>query len=188
MAATIYGGSVEFVTIGLLQGAFQPLYAFLLALVINGRQLFYSIAMIEKFRGLGWKKKPLVSGIVDESFAINYAVEPPQGVDRGWFMFFVTIICYVSWVAGATIGSLVGSTSLSEIKGIGFVMTALFIGIFVSNWQKEKSHGASILGLIITAVCLPLFGKDYFMLPSLMIVSAIYVIRWFTTKDKEALQ
>lgn len=42
MAATIFAGSMEFMTIGLLLSSFHPLYALLLTLIVNGRHLFYS--------------------------------------------------------------------------------------------------------------------------------------------------
>lgn len=37
MSATIFAGSMEFVTVSLLCGAFNPVYAFLLALMVNAR-------------------------------------------------------------------------------------------------------------------------------------------------------
>ena len=40
MSLTIFAGSVEFVTVNLLLGAFHPLQALAMALVINARHLF----------------------------------------------------------------------------------------------------------------------------------------------------
>ena len=74
-----------------------------------------------------------------------------------------------------------------DIKGVGFVMTALFIVIFISQWQKERTHGSSILGLVVAGGCLLLFGKTYFMLPTILIITTIFTVRWLTTKDKEKL-
>ena len=56
MSATIFAGSMEFVTVSLLCGAFNPVYAFLLALMVNARHLFYGISMLERFKGTGRKK------------------------------------------------------------------------------------------------------------------------------------
>ena len=41
MAITIFGGSLEFVVVEMLLSAFAPLQAFLMALMIQARHLFY---------------------------------------------------------------------------------------------------------------------------------------------------
>ena len=105
----IFAGSMEFVTANLLLSAFNPLYAFLLALMVNARHLFYGISMLEKYKNLGPKKYYLIYAMCDETFSINYTAKIPEGVDRGWFYFFVTLLNQLYWVSGATIGGLLGS-------------------------------------------------------------------------------
>ena len=187
MAALIFAGSMEFITVGLLMGPFDPLYAFILTLIVNGRQIFYSISMLETYNRAGWKKFFLVSGLIDEAFSLNYITKTPEGVDRDWFMLFVTVFLYLSWVSGTTIGALSGSMEILQIKGIGFVMTALFVVIFISQWQKEKSHGASLIGLFVSMICLPMFGNSYFMLPAILITTGIFTARWMMFHNKKSL-
>lgn len=163
----IFAGSVEFVTVNLLLGAFNPLQAFLLALMINARHIFYGISMLDKYRGTGLKKFYLIYGMCDESFSVNYTAEIPEDVDKGWFMFFVNLLNQIYWVAGATIGGILGGVIAFDINGIEFVMTAMFVVIFLEQWLKEKNHIPSILGLVISVVCLILFGADRFIIPSM---------------------
>lgn len=163
----IFAGSVEFVTVNLLLGAFNPLQAFLLALMINARHIFYGISMLDKYRGTGLKKFYLIYGMCDESFSVNYTAEIPEDVDKGWFMFFVNLLNQIYWVAGATIGGILGGVIAFNTNGIEFVMTAMFVVIFLEQWLKEKNHIPSILGLVISAVCLILFGADRFIIPSM---------------------
>lgn len=87
MALTIFGGSLEFVAVSMLLSPFAPLQTFLVALMIQARHLFYGIAMLDKFKGLGWKRWYLIFGMCDETFSINYSAKIPPDVDRGWFMF-----------------------------------------------------------------------------------------------------
>ena len=94
MSMTIFAGSVEFVAVNLLLGAFDPLQALLITLMLNARHLFYGISMLDKYRGTGFKKVFLIFGMCDESFSINYTADIPKDVDRGWFMFFVLIRQY----------------------------------------------------------------------------------------------
>lgn len=184
MAATIFAGSMEFITVGLLLSTFNPLYALLLTLIVNGRHMFYGISMLNKYGNTGWKKIGLVSGLIDEAFSLNYITDIPPKADKNWFMLFISLYLYVSWVAGTTIGAISGSTFIAEIKGVDFVMPALFIVIFISQWQKETTHGGSILGLIVATICLPLFGKAYFMLPTMLFISIVFTVRWLVVKDK----
>ena len=125
----VFGGSLEFVTVSMLLGSFAPLQTFLMALLIQARHLFYGITMLNKYKGTGIKKFYLIFGMCDESFSINCSVNPPDGVDKGWFMFFVTILNQFYWVFGATIGGILGSVINFNIKGIDFVMTAMFVVI-----------------------------------------------------------
>ena len=92
MSLFIFAGSMEFVAAHLLLLPFNPWRALGLALMVNARHLFYGISMLDKYKGLGWKKPYLIFGMCDESFTINCTVKPPADVDSGWFMFFVTIL------------------------------------------------------------------------------------------------
>ncbi|KAA4561170.1 branched-chain amino acid transporter AzlC, partial [Bacteroides ovatus] len=118
MSLFIFAGSMEFVTVNLLLTAFNPLSAFLLALMVNARHLFYGISMLDKYKNTGLKKPYLIYGMCDESFSINCTVTPPADVDKGWFMLFVTLLNQIYWVAGAALGSLLGSVISFDTTGI----------------------------------------------------------------------
>lgn len=173
MSFFIFGGSLEFVAAEMLLSPFAPLQVFLMALLIQARHLFYGISMLDKFKGTGWKKFSLIYGMCDESFSINYSAKIPEGVDKGWFMLFVTWLNRFYWVSGATIGGLVGSLLKFDTSGIGFVMTAMFVVIFLDQWLKEKSHASSLIGIGVSVVCLVIFGPDSFMLPTMAAIILI---------------
>jgi hypothetical protein len=88
MSLTIFGGSLEFVAVSMLLGSFAPLQTLIMTLLIQARHLFYGVAMLDKYKGTGWKKLYLIFGMCDESFSINCSTEIPEEVDKGWFMFF----------------------------------------------------------------------------------------------------
>lgn len=173
MSLTIFAGSIEFVTVNLLLGAFHPVQALAMALMINARHLFYGISMLEKYQGAGLKKFYLIFGMCDESFSINYAAEIPEDVDRSWFMFFVTLYNHIYWVTGATLGGIFGSLIHFSTEGLDFVMTAMFVVIFMEQWIKEKSHTCSILGLLLSLICLIIFGPDRFIIPAMLMLLAM---------------
>lgn len=176
MSMTIFAGSIEFITANMLMGAFNPIQSLVLALMINARHLFYGIAMLDKYRDTGWKKFCLIFGMCDESFSINYTANIPKDVDKGWFMFFVTLLNYLYWVFGATLGGILGSLINFNTEGLDFVMTAMFVVIFMEQWLKDKKHINSLLGLLISLFCLATFGSDNFIIPSMIGIIAILTL------------
>ncbi len=170
MSMTIFTGSMEFVTANMLLGGFHPLQAFVMAILIGARHLFYGISMLDKFRGMGWKKFFLIYGMCDETFSINYSAEIPPNVDRGWFMLFVTVLNYLYWVTGATMGGLFGSLIHFNTQGLDFAMTAMFVVIFMEQWIKDKKHTSQFIGVGASVLCLIVFGADSFMVPTMLVI------------------
>ena len=176
MSFIIFADSVEFATVSWLLGSFDPVNIFFLTLMINARHLFYGLSMLEKYNIPGWKKLYLIYGMCDESFSINATVDVPKDIDKGLFMFFVTILNQIYWVAGATIGGIFGSFIPFDTKGLEFVMTALFVVIFLENWLKEKDHNASVIGLFISFICLTVFKGTNFIIPSMIIILSVLTL------------
>ena len=176
MSFIIFAGSVEFATVSWLLGSFDPVNIFFLTLMINARHLFYGLSMLEKYNIPGWKKLYLIYGMCDESFSINATVDVPKDIDKGLFMFFVTMLNQIYWVAGATIGGIFGSFIPFDTKGIEFVMTALFVVIFLENRLKEKDHSASVIGLFISFICLTVFKGTNLIIPSMIIILSVLTL------------
>ena len=177
MSLFIFAGSMEFVTANLLlMPTFQPLHAFLLTLMVNARHLFYGLSMLDKFQNLGWKKPYLIFGLCDETFSIHCAVPPPEGVDRGWFMFFVTLLNHIYWFTGATLGGIFGSLIQFDTEGLECVMTAMFVVIFLEQWLKEKRHTSALLGLGLSLICLIAFGADGFIIPAMLAILGVLTL------------
>lgn len=187
MSLFIFAGSMEFVTVELLLSAFHPLYAFFLTLMVNARHLFYGISMLEKYKNTGWKKFYLIYGMCDESFSINCTVTPPEGVDKGWFMFFVTLLNQIYWVAGATLGALLGYVIHFNTKGIEFVMTAMFVVMFLNQWEETKDHRSALTGLGCSLICLLIFGSEHFIIPAMGLIILCFLLGR-KRRDKEVAE
>jgi 4-azaleucine resistance transporter AzlC len=176
MALTIYGGSLEFVTVSMLLSPFAPLQSFLLALMIQARHLFYGIAMLDRYKGMGWKKFYLIFGMCDETFAIIYSTEPPAGINRGWFMFWITLLDHIYWIFGAFLGGVFGSFVTIDTKGIDFVMTSMFVVIFLEQLRKENKPDTALIGFAVALICLKVFGPDSFLIPTMIGILAIVTL------------
>ncbi|ERI10312.1 azaleucine resistance protein AzlC [Aneurinibacillus aneurinilyticus ATCC 12856] len=176
MSLIIFAGSMEFVAAHLLLVAFNPINALFLTLMVNARHLFYGISMLDKYKKTGKKKFYLIYGLCDESFSINYTVDVPMNVDKGWFMFFVTLLNHSYWVIGAAIGGIFGSLVQFNTEGLDFVMTALFVVIFIEQWMKEKKHHSSLAGLGLSTVSLIIFGGNNFIIPAMLAILGILTV------------
>ncbi len=176
MGLLIFAGSMEFVAANLLILAFNPLEAFFLTLMVNARHIFYGISMLDKYKNVGFKKFYLIFGMCDESFSINCTVSPPIGIDKGLLMFFVTILNHLYWVVGSTLGGLLGSIVDINTEGIDFVMTALFVVLFINQWRESKNHTASLIGLGVAAICLLIFGSENFLIPAMVGIVLCFLI------------
>ena len=188
MSLLIYGGSLEFVAVEMLLSPFAPLQTFIMALLIQARHLFYGLSMLDKFKGLGWKKYYLIFGMCDETFSINCSADIPEDVDRGWFYFWVTLLNQFYWSAAATTGGIVGSLLKIDTSGISFVMTAMFVVIFLEQWLKEKEYSASLIGLAVSVLCLAVFGPDSFMVPTMVLIVGLLALLRKPLEKKEILQ
>lgn len=170
MSLLIFGGSLEFVAVTMLLAPFAPLQTLLMTLIIQARHLFYGITMLDKFKGLGWKKYYLIFGMCDETFSINYTANIPADVDRGWFMFFVTLLNHMYWFTGATLGGILGNLIHFNTEGLDFVMTAMFVIIFSEQWMKEKKHCTALIGLGSAFLCRLCFSAQNFMIPTMICI------------------
>ncbi len=170
MSLTIFGGSLEFIAVSMLLAPYAPIQVFLTPLMVQARYLFYGISMLDKFKGMGWKKTYLIFGMCDETFSINYTADIPEYIDRGWFYFFVTLLNHFYWFSGATIGGLAGGLLHFNTEGLDFVMTAMFVVIFMEQWLKEKRHISEWVGLVASSGCLLLFGADNFLIPTMLCI------------------
>lgn len=185
MALLIYAGSVEFIAAGALIAPFSPISVLLITLMISARQIFYGISMLEKYGiHIGKKRWYLITTLVDESFSLNYMAKIPPHLDKGWYMFFVSLYLHIYWVLGAAMGNLFGTVLPFNLKGVEFSMTALFLVIFAENWLKEKSHESSLLGLGIALVFLLIIGKEYFLIPTLISIWLILTMRIVKSETK----
>ena len=166
MSAFIFAGSMEFVTVNLLLSAFNPLAGFLLALMVNARHLFYGLSMLGKFKGLGKVRHNK-----------KITVKIPAGIDRGWFYFWVTLCNQLYWVTGATLGGLIGAHLPFNTDGLDFVLTALFLVIFLDQWLdgKHRERLSAVIGVLTSLACLLIFGANDFMIPSMIAMLILFV-------------
>ena len=173
MSLVVFAGSMQFATITLLTAAFDPVQAFLLAIMVNARHIFYGLSVLEKYRGLGKVRAFLIFAITDETFSLVSSVEPPEGIARKDFYFWLSFLDYLYWGTGSVIGALMGRMITFNTAGMDFALTALFVVLFMEQWKKRENRLAGIIGVLCAAASLAVFGADYLVIPAMILILAV---------------
>lgn len=136
----------------------------------------HGISMLDKYQNVGWKKFYLIYGMCDETFSVNCTTEVPEGVDKGWFMFFVTLLNQIYWVGGATAGALLGT------------MVTRFLPFLIFPEGKEppefiqylgKVLPYAVIGLLVIYCLKDVLGSGTYGIPEFLAIAFIVLLhRW----------
>ena len=184
MSLFIYAGSMQYMAVSLLSSGAGLLTAALTTLVVNARHLFYGISMVDAYKGAGRKKPYLIFALTDETYSLVSKNQVPEGMNRHAYCLLVSALDQVYWVAGSLLGSLAGSLLPFDFQGIEFVLTALFVTIFVEQWLSAKNHAPAVIGVVSTTACLLLFGSDVFLIPSMIVIALVLTVMRRTGKER----
>jgi len=171
MSLFIYAGSMQYLTVSLLTGGAGLLTAALTTVVVNARHLFYGISMVDAYKGAGKKKPYMIFALTDETYSLVSQNQVPAGISRHGYCFLVSLFDHIYWVVGSALGSLTGTFLPVNYEGIEFALTALFVTIFVEQWLSTTDHRPAFMGVAATVLCLILFGRDVFLIPSMVIIA-----------------
>ena len=176
MSTLIYAGSLQYVGVSMLTAGVSLLTAALTSLMVNARHLFYGISMLARYRDAGKKKPYLIFSLTDETYSLLCDGEYPEGEDRYTYWFLVSMFNQIYWVTGSVIGSLIGSRITFSTAGIEFSMTALFISAFTEQWITSKDHIPAMTGLFCSLICHLIFGSQGFLIPSMLMITAVLAL------------
>ena len=176
MSLIAFCGSMQFVAISLLCTAFNPGQAFIMALMVNARHLFYGLSLLKKYKGKGKLKFFLIYWLCDETFSINCSTKPPEGVDEGWFYFFISFIDYLVWAISSFVGGLLGESITFNTEGIDFALTALFVVIFLNGWEEKKNRIPALVGMGCSVVSIFIFGTEKFIIPAMLMLLGVLTL------------
>ena len=150
----------------------------LMTLLINFRHLVYGLSMLEKFRGMGPRKLYMIFSLTDETYALLSSARAPVGVDPRNFYFAIALLDQSYWILGSVIGAVAGALIPFSTEGVDFAMTALFVVMFLNQWEERPAvlgAGVTVLFLIVLG---HFFGQDQMLLISLgVIVLCLLVLR-----------
>ena len=182
MSITMYAGAMQYVAVGLLSSGASLLTVGLTTILVNARHLFYGISLLDKFKSTGKRTPYLIFALTDETYSLLCRDNPEvPATEKKTYYFCICFFDHCYWITGCTLGAVTGSLLTFDSQGIDFVLTALFITIFVEQWQSMKKHYPALMGAAVTAASLVLFGKEHFMIPAMLVILLLLCLH----KEKE---
>lgn len=180
MSLFIYAGTMQYVGVGLISGGASVITTAITTVMVNARHLFYSISMIDRYKGSGKYKPYLIFALTDETYSLLSDGTVPEGLedpkDLNLYRFLVSFFNQCYWVTGSVLGSLLGAVLPFSTEGIEFSMTALFIASFTEQWLKTRDHVPALTGLFSTLLCLIIFGSENFLIPAMLLITLLLTL------------
>ena len=174
MSLIVYAGSMQYVAIGLMTAGASLITVALTTLTVNARHLFYGISLLDKYKNTGKRKPYLIFALTDETYSLvcnddlNLSTK-----ERNNYYFFVSLFNHMYWVTGSVLGAFMGSVVKFNSEGIDFALTALFLTVFIEQWISTKKHFPAIIGVVVSVICLIIFGKENFLIPTMLGISIV---------------
>lgn len=176
MSAIVYGGSSQFVMCGLLLANTSITGIVMTVFLVNLRHLLMSMTASPHFRDESLLKNISVGSLLtDESFAVfSTTVAQKKHFSLRW-MEGLNVAAYITWIVATILGGLVGNFIANpEQFGLDFALTAMFAGLFITQfeWELTKSQKKSIA--VVISVGLSLYIMLFFVSSSVaVIISAL---------------
>lgn len=172
----VFAGAAQYALVGLLVSVANPISVFFVILILNARHLFYGLSMLKKYESLGSSKWYLMWGLTDETFGLLQPIDEATLEHPKRFYLYTTLLNHGYWVLGSTIGGLAGGLFNIQILGLDFILTALFVSVFVSQAKKSGLLIPAIIGLSGSLICLYLFGNQFIIPSMILILLALFLL------------
>ena len=175
MSLFIYAGSMEYLTLSLLSMGTSLINAAIMTVVVNLRHMFYGIAMLSKYNNLKKHKAYTIFSLTDETFSVVVSKKLNDDLNSDEYYFYISLLDQFYWLVGTIVGYLIGNILPFSSKGVDFSMTALFICVVIGQWEENKNHFPTIIGFVVSIICLLIFGGSNFLIPSIFLICLILI-------------
>ncbi|WP_202864865.1 AzlC family ABC transporter permease [Rothia halotolerans] len=181
ISGTVFAGSVEFILIGLIAASAPLASIALTTFLMNSRHLFYGLSYPLKRIRSRWGRLYASFSLCDEAFALHASREPETLT--GGRMLWTHLGLHVGWAAGGALGGLTGATLLSEIEGMDFILTALFIVLALEAYLERPDLLTAGLAAASAAVAL-LLARGSMLLVAMLVFLTTLVARFLVTSRR----
>ncbi|MCI5873532.1 MAG: AzlC family ABC transporter permease [Clostridiales bacterium] len=168
MSLLCYAGSGQYLAVNFFSPGVSLFHVIFMEFMVNIRHIFYGLSLLERFAEAGKKRLYLIFSLTDETYSLYFITKVPPDVEEDKFLFAIAVLDQSYWIIGSGIGALLGNIIPFDATGIDFAMTALFVVIMVEQWMEKKNRPSVVIGLVCGLACLLIFGKENFILPTMI--------------------
>ena len=184
ISSLVYAGSVEFLMVGMISGGASIASIALTVFLVNARHLVYGISYpLHRIKGF-WAKLFAIHTLCDEAFALNSG--PDRNERSGARILGVNALIYVSWILSVILGYVLGASFLSDLKGVDFVMAALFTVLAMDGYRTNPDRVAALFVAISATVAL-IFAPSSFLVVALGSYVVLLLARFPVAKRRGTL-
>ncbi len=177
ISLTVYAGSMQFVLLPLLKSDIGLIAIVILTISVNIRMMFYGLSLLKEYK-TSRSRFLFILTLSDETFALDTSIKVPDDVKRSDFFLSIGLINYIVWALASLIGALIGNMITFNTEGLDFVLTSLFLVLLVEQYKATRNHRPLAIGLIMAIFSLIIFGKESFMIISiLLIILSLFALR-----------
>ena len=185
MGIFMFAGSGQYLAVSLIADHTSLISAAIATLLVNARHIFYGISLLDAYKDSGIKKLYMIFGLTDETYSLVTQNRPPEGMSRHTYCFLVTLLDHIYWIIGCALGNVLNNVVPISFEGVEFVLTALFVTMFVEQWLSHKNHLPAIIGVVSTILCLVIFGSEIFLIPSMALIAILLTVSRKTGRRNE---
>ncbi|MFI1069369.1 AzlC family ABC transporter permease [Streptomyces puniciscabiei] len=176
----IYGGSFEFLLIGMVTAAVPPASVALSAFLVKVRHVFYALSFpLHRIKGpLG--RVYSTWALCDEAYALTAGEQARSWSGRRilWLQWFM----HLYWAGGATAGALLGSLIPDGVHGLDFALTALFTVLALDAVRDRRDDLPTLLLALLSALAARLLLPGSLLLAAFALFTAGLLVRRSTTR------
>lgn len=178
MSITVYTGAAQYAAIPLFAGGAGIFSITLSTLLINLRQLVYTVVMCQDLPKHALKRLYATASITDESFSLLLTMSQ---VERQRAVFRVNFLCQSYWVSATLIGILLGDQLNQLIPNLDFALPCLFV---ILAYEQFK-HNKQLLPLIVAPIAFivaKLFFPNWILLVAILFCGLVILLKHNFTK------
>lgn len=176
MSIVIYSGATQFLAIGFFVNHAAMIEIAVTTLLLNLRHSFFGLSLIRKFSGVSRVKPYLIFALTDETYALLTSMDEPEQQSRTRYYFFISLLNHLYWVTGTLMGALIGQVIKTDLRGMDFALTALFVVLVIEQYRKVRSLRPFLIGSVVGIVCLASVASQYMLLVSILSGTVILLL------------
>jgi 4-azaleucine resistance transporter AzlC len=176
MSIIIYSGATQFIAIGLFMNHAPMIEIAVTTLLLNLRHSFFGLSLIRKFSDIPRVKPYLIFALTDETYALLTVTEAPRPQSRAQYYLFISLLNHLYWVVGTLAGALLGKVVKTDLKGMDFALTALFVVLAIEQCKQSRSLKPFLIGAVTGIICLAFVPSQYMLLVAILSGTVILLL------------